>query len=134
MVSILALIGRVLMALIFVLSAFSKIGDYSGTLAYMESRGVPFAPFCLFGAALLELVGGLSLITGYRARYGALMLALFLVPVTYIFHFKAAFLAPVSSPEYKFQMISVLKNLAIMGGLLMVFGNGAGKLSLGRDS
>jgi putative oxidoreductase len=134
MVSILALCGRVLMAALFLLSAFSKIGDYSGTLGYMESRGIPFAPFALFSAALLELIGGLSLLTGYRARTGALLLAVFLVPVTYLFHFKVALGLPVGTPEYKFQMISALKNLAIMGGLLMVFGNGAGKLSLGRDS
>lgn len=133
MTSLITLVGRILLALIFLLSALSKIGDYSGTAAYMQGRGIPAAQFFLFAAVLVELSGALLLITGYKSRIGALLLAVYLVPVTYIFHYLPAFNQALPVVEQKVQMISMMKNLSILGGLLLVFGNGVGKWTLGKE-
>jgi putative oxidoreductase len=133
MQAILSLIGRLLIAMIFILSGISKIGGYAGTVAHMESAGIPWAPLFLYGAVLIELGGGLMVATGFRARIGALVLALFLFPVTYFFHLKPAFDAMGNLAD-KGQLIQVMKNLAIIGGCLLVYGNGAGKLAIGKDS
>lgn len=133
MTSVLTLVGRVLLSLVFIISGISKIGGYATTVAYMESAGVPAAPFLLYAAVLLELGGGLSVATGFRARIGALVLFAFLVPVTYLFHFKPAFDANMNVID-RLQMVQILKNLAIMGGLLMIYGNGAGKFTIGKDT
>lgn len=131
--NITTLLGRLSLALLFILSGVSKLGNYSQTVGYMESAGMPAAPFFLYAAVLIELGCGLSVATGFRARISALVLAIFLVPTTYLFHYKPAFDANMNVID-QLQMIQILKNLAIMGGLLMLFGNGAGKLTLGKDS
>lgn len=133
MTSIVTLIGRILLALIFLLSALSKIGDYSGTVGYMQGKGIPAAQFFLFAAVIVELAGALLLITGYKARIGALLLAIYLVPVTYIFHYLPAFNAGLPTTEQRIQMVSMMKNLSIFGGLLLAFGNGVGKWTLGKE-
>ena len=131
--NVIALIGRVLLSLIFILSGVSKIGSYAQTVMYMESHGVPMAPIFLYATVLIELGCGLSLLTGYRARLSALALAIFLIPVTFIFHFKPAF-DPAFNIADRLQLIQVLKNAAIMGALLLVYANGAGSLTIGKDS
>jgi putative oxidoreductase len=131
--SLTTLIGRLLLALLFILSGLSKIGSTESTVAYMTAKGMSFAPFFLYGAILLELAGGVSLATGFRARIGALLLILFMVPTTYIFHIRGAFDAQFNLVDPK-ELIQILKNLAIIGGLLMIYGNGAGKLTIGKDS
>ncbi|MBI3557684.1 MAG: DoxX family protein [Deltaproteobacteria bacterium] len=128
-----SLLGRLLLALIFILSGISKIGNYESTVSHMSAAGMPAAPFFLYAAVLIELGCGLSLASGFRARLGALILFAFMIPVTYIFHFKAAFTSGLNVASQE-QVVSVLKNLAIMGGLLLVYGNGAGKLTIGKDA
>jgi putative oxidoreductase len=124
-----ALAGRVLLALIFVLSGFNKISGFAGTAAYMASKGLPMAEILLVPTILIELGGGLMLIFGYRARLAAAVLVLFLIPVTLVFHnFWAA-----PAAEAQMQMINFMKNLAIMGGMLCVAAFGAGRYSLDRD-
>ena len=111
------------MAAIFLASAFGKITNFADTVRFMESHGLPWAPFLCALAALVEALGGVSLILGYHARWGAAGLAAFTVMVTWIFH---------AVPD---QRIHLLKNLAILGGLLQVLAFGAGSLSLeGRRS
>lgn len=122
-----ALIGRFLLAVIFLMSGMGKIGDFAGTTEYMLAHGMPMASVFLIGAIVFEIVGGLSLITGYKAKYGALMLIVFLIPATLIFHN----FWTVPEDMFKLQMIMFLKNLAIAGGLLVVYAFGPGKLSLG---
>jgi len=114
--------GRVLLSLIFVLSGLNKIANWSGTAQYMASKGMVAVPFFLGMAILFELVGGLSVLTGFKARWGALALVLFLIPVTAIFHNFWAF----EGMERQMQMIHFMKNLAIMGGLLSIVARGAG--------
>ncbi len=121
-----SLVGRILLALIFIMSAIGKIGDFEGTSGYMSSHGMPMVPLFLLGAIVIEMAGGLSLLSGYKTKLGALVLVVFLIPTTLIFH---AFWA-VPEDMVKLQMIMFLKNLAIMGGLLTVLAHGPGKLSL----
>ncbi|MFL5339158.1 MAG: DoxX family protein [Gemmataceae bacterium] len=114
--------GRTLLALIFVLSGISKIMDWSGTEAEMAQHGMVAIPIFLALAIAVEIVGGLSVFLGFLGRIGALMLFLYLIPVTLVFHNFWNY----PPDQQKMQMINFLKNLAIMGGLgLMVcFGSG----------
>lgn len=118
--------GRVLLSLIFLVSGVGKIFDWSGTASYMEAYGMRAVPLFLAAAIVLEIGGGLSLLLGCRARWGALALAVFLLPATIIFHNFVL----VEGAERQAQMIQVLKNLALLGGLLFVFGRGAGPYSV----
>ena len=115
---ILALSGRLLLSSIFLASAFGKITNFEATTRYMESHGMPWTPLFCVAAILIELAGGFALAVGYQVRWGAAALAVFLVAATLIFH---------SSPD---QRIHLLKNLAILGGLLEVMAFGPGRMSL----
>jgi putative oxidoreductase len=117
-------LGRVALATIFILSGLGKLAAWRGTAAYAASKGVPEALLAI--ATAFELLGGVSVLLGFRARWGALALLIFLVPVTLVFHnFWAA-----PPPQQQLEMVNFLKNLAIAGGLLIVFGRGAGALSI----
>lgn len=115
------LAGRILLALIFVVAGFGKIAGYAGTQAYMESVGVPGALLPL--VILTELGGGLALAAGLLTRWVAAALAGFTVIAALIFHLDFA---------DQMQSILFMKNLAIAGGLLIVFRYGAGAWSLDR--
>jgi putative oxidoreductase len=125
----LPVVGRFLLALIFVLSGWGKITGFEGSVAYMASKGMPFPQFLLPGAILVELGGGLALMLGWKARWAALAIFLFLIPTTLIFHNYWA-LPPEQATA---QLISFRKNLAIMGGLLYVVAFGPGPFSVGRS-
>ena len=118
--------GRILLSLIFIVSGLAKIANWSGTAEYMASKGMVAVPFFLGMAILFELAGGMSVLTGFKARWGALALVLFLIPVTAIFHNFWAF----EGMERQMQMIHFMKNLAIMGGLLSIVARGAGLASV----
>jgi putative oxidoreductase len=124
----LVLIGRVLLSFIFLLSGFDKITGWSDTGATMASKGIPFAPLFLGAAIVLELGGGLSVALGYRARLGALALVVFVIPTTLIFHN----FWTLTGPEQQLQTIMFLKNLSMLGGLLLVAAYGPGRFSLDR--
>lgn len=123
-----ALVGRVLLALIFIVSGFGKLTGFAGTAAYMASKGMPFVEVLLAGAIAVELLGGLALVAGWKARWAAAAIFLFVIPTTLIFHNPAG-LDPQAAQG---QMIHLMKNLAIMGGLAMVFAFGPGAWSLER--
>jgi putative oxidoreductase len=120
------LVGRVMLALIFMISGFSKITHFAGTAAYMTSKGMPLSQVLLVGAIVVELGGGLMLAAGWKARWAALAIFLFAIPTTLVFH---PFWA-VDAAETQNQMIHFLKNIAIMGGMLYVVVFGPGPLSL----
>jgi len=124
--NILLLLGRVLLSLIFVLSGFDKLTLWSDTGAYMASKGMPFVPFFLGMAVVLELGGGLLVGLGYRARLGAVALVVFVIPTTLIFHNFWS----LAGPEQMLQTTMFLKNLSILGGLLLVVACGPGRFSL----
>ena len=120
------LIGRVFLSVIFILAGLGKIGDWSGTAGYMASRGMPAIPLFLTLAIIFEVLGGFSLLLGFKTKIGALALFLFLVPATLIFHNFWTYPAA----QQQMQMIMFLKNLAIMGGLLTLAAAGPGPLSI----
>src|SRR3989339_161443 len=104
------LIARILISAIFLMSGWGKIINPAGTQQYMAAHGMPFAGLLLLGAIILEIGGGLSVLLGYKARWGAIALVVFLIPTTIIFHTKFS---------EQLQVIMFMKNLAILGGLLM---------------
>lgn len=120
------LLGRLCLCVIFILAGVGKLLDYENTAKYMESAGMTMIPFFLYGAAIVEILGGLSLLLGYHTRVGATILLLFLIPTTVIFH---AFWN-LEGAERAVQMINFLKNLGIFGGLLYVLGAGPGRFSI----
>jgi putative oxidoreductase len=120
-----ALAGRTLLALIFLESGLRKFIYYSGTLGYMTKAGLPFPQALLVISGVLETACALALITGWRARPAAILLIIWMIPVTLIFH------NPAAGGE---AMIHFMKNAAITGGLLMVLAAGPGALSLGRSA
>ncbi len=123
-----SLAGRALLALIFIVSGFGKITGFAGTAGFMASKGMPMAEVLLAGAIAVEFLGGLMLLVGWKARWAALAIFLFIIPATLIFHNPAG----LTGQEAQNQMINIMKNLSIMGGMLMVFAFGPGAWSLDR--
>lgn len=115
------LFARVLLGLIFVMSGITKITGFEGTQQYMASHGIPLTAVFLVAAIVVEILGGLSIILGLWARAGAAMLVLFLIPATVIFHTEFG---------QRTQMIMFLKNLSIMGGLLLLMVHGTKQYAL----
>ncbi len=120
------ILGRFSLSFIFLMSAFGKITDFAGNKAYMEFSGMPYPSILLIIAIIFELLGGLSILLGFKSRQGATMLIVFLFPATLIFH---AFWS-VPAEQQSLQMMMFTKNLAILGGLLMVWVHGTGACSL----
>lgn len=119
-------LARFLVALIFIMSGAGKLFGFAQTAAMMEGVGFPAPGFFLVGAILLEIIGGILLLVGYKARWGAFALTVFLVPATLIFH-----AANIGDPAHgQEQFIHVLKNLAILGALLEFVADGAGAYAL----
>jgi len=123
------LVGRILLGALFIISGFGKIAGYEGTAGYMASKGMPLVNVLLPAAIAIELGGGLLLAIGYKARWAALAIFLFLIPTTLIFH---AFWG-IDPKEAAMQQINFLKNVSIAGGMLMVFAHGPGAYSLDRS-
>lgn len=123
------LAGRILLAVIFIVAGFGKILGFADTAAYMSSKGIPMAEVLLVPTIIIELGGGILLAIGYKTRWAALAIFLFIIPTTLIFH---AFWA-VEPEQMRMQMIQFQKNLAIMGGMLYVVVNGPGPWSLDRS-
>lgn len=117
----LALLGRILIAAIFLMSGFNKIMAPGQTQAYMESAGMPMTGLFLVGAIVLEVGGALSLLLGAYTFWGSLALLIFMIPTTLIFHTHFA------DPN---QVIHFMKNLAMIGGILYVMEAGPGRISV----
>lgn len=138
---IICLVARVLLALIFLMSAVgNKIPKFSQVVGVMEGQGVPAPKIMLAGAIAFLLIGSLSIIVGFRARLGATLLLIFLALATYFFHDfwtwppEAMWVLSTNSeiklPVAQIEMISFMKNLALMGAMLFIIANGAGPMSL----
>lgn len=104
-------IARVLLCLVFLNAVIGKLTGFAGVAGMIAGRGIPLAPVLLAAAMALMAVGSVLVISGVRARLGAILLLLFLVPTTLLFH------NDVADPQ---ERIALLKNLSIMGGLLLV--------------
>ena len=120
------LVGRILLSLMFLASGYWKIKYWSSHVEMLDLKLVPAPAALLAVAVVLELAGGLAVVVGLKARFAALALFLYLIPVTLIMH---NFFG-VEGAERQLQTIHFMKNLSIMGGLLMVAASGAGPFSV----
>jgi putative oxidoreductase len=123
------LLGRILMSILFLSSVFGKITAFSIVAAGMAKRGLPFSEVLLIGAIFCEVAGSLALVLGWKARWGALLLIVFMIPATLLYHdFWNA-----EAAQYRNQLNHFLKNLTIFGALIFVLGMGSGPLSLEKS-
>ena len=121
----LSLIGRALLALLFIPAGFAKIAGFAGTVGYIASKGVPFPELAAAAAVGVELGLGILLLVGWQARWAALGLAFFTVVVTFIFHNFWA----VPADQLMQQQQAFFKNIAVVGGLLTMAAWGPGAWS-----
>ncbi|MDP2066179.1 MAG: DoxX family protein [Burkholderiaceae bacterium] len=122
----LTLIGRVLLAALFLPAGLSKIGGFAGTVGYIGSKGLPMAEVAAVIAILVEVGGGLALIAGLGTRLAALALAVFTLVATFVFH--NYWVLPAETQMV--QQLMFFKNIAVVGGLLTLAAWGAGGWSL----
>ena len=121
--NILNLIGRILISSVFLISGFNKINQYDGTIEWMESFGVP--GILIIPAILLEIIGSLMIIIGYKTRVIATLFSIFCITLAIIFH---------NDFSDQMQLVSFLKNLALAGGFLFLVVSGPGKISLDKKN
>lgn len=121
-----ALVGRVLLAGIFLMSGVHKFTAWGETAQHMANEGIVAANIQLPIAAAVEIVGAVLLIVGFYTRLGAIALICFLIPTTLIFHDFWTY----EGPAQQIEMINFMKNTSIMGGLFAVMGLGPGALSI----
>ena len=120
----LILIGRLLLAALFILAGVNKLTAMEGTVGYIASVGLPLPELVYFGTVALEIGAGLLLAIGFKARYAAFALGIFSVLTAVIFHNDFA---------QQSEMTAFLKNLAIGGGMFAVATFGPGRFSLDRE-
>ena len=124
------LVGRILLASIFIMSGADKLfGHTAQTVQMMDAYHVPLSAVLVYPAGIAELAGGLALAFGFRTRLAAMVLALFTLVVTPIFH---AFWA-VPADQALNQMLFFTKNLALFGGLVYAAAHGSARLALQRS-
>ena len=118
------LVGRLMIAFLFIMAGTNKIMNSEDTMAMMDGAGLPVTTFLLVVTIIIELLGGVLIAVGWYARFSATVIFLFLIPVTLVFH------NPVTDPA---EMTAFMKNLAIMGGLLYVTTYGPGNYSINKE-
>ena len=126
--NLVALVGRILIALIFVNAGFHKIGGFEGTAGYIASKGLPMPQVLAALTIALELGGGILLIVGYQVRLVAILFFLWLIPTTFIFH---KFWG-IDAAQVQNQMNHFMKNVSIMGAMLMLVAFGPGAYSVDK--
>jgi len=121
-----ALVGRILLGWLFLVSGWAKIAGVAGFAGYLAKLGVPAPQFMAWVATLAELAIGITLILGVATRYGALLGMIFLVAATLLAHRYWTY-----PPEQQMEQYNnFLKNLSIFGGMLLLFVTGAGRFSI----
>jgi putative oxidoreductase len=123
-----ALVGRVLFALMFVISGWGKITDFGGTSGYVASAGLPLPQVLAVLAIVVELGSGIAIVLGWKTRWAALAMILFLLAITPIFH--AFWAAP--PDQALMQTINFQKNVSILGGALLLLAFGPGRYSVDK--
>ena len=121
MTNILDLVARILISALFLLNGIFKISNYDGTVGWMEGFGIP--GILLIPAIILEIVGPILIILGYKAKIAAGLLSLFCIATAVIFH---------NDFSDQMQLGSFLKNIALAGGFIFIFINGTKDFSLDR--
>src|SRR6187431_1899602 len=122
------LIGRILFSLMFL----QAVGFHFSTaaIAYASSANVPYAGILVPLSGFIALVGGLSILFGYKAKFGAWLIVLFLIPVTFFMH---AYWNETDPAQYQYQYSMFYKNLAMLGGAFLITYFGSGPMSLDSD-
>ena len=120
------LVGRILVAVFFIPSGLGKIAAFSGTVGYIASAGLPLPALGAVIAIIVEVLVALAFLLGWKARWAALILAIFSIAAALVFHQYWA--AP--PEQYMMQHINFFKNMAIAGGLLFAYAFGPGAISL----
>ena len=119
------LVARILIGGMFLMAGIAKIFTFAGTAGFIGSVGLPFPEILALLAIIFEIAGGLSLILGYKIRYGADVLIVFTIVATAFFH---------NELSDQTQMIMFQKNLAIVGGLIYIYIHGAGHFAIDKES
>ena len=119
------LAARICLCIIFINSGIGKIFSFSSTAEMMANQGLPIANVLLIFTIAFQLLGGFSLLLGYKVKIGSILLILFLIPATVVFH------NPIANPD---EINSFLSNIGLIGGLLMVIYAGAGALSIDNST
>jgi putative oxidoreductase len=123
------LVGRVLLALIFIIAGYGKITGFEGTVGYMQAYNMPMTQVLAVIAIIIELGGGIMIALGWKARWAAAAIFIFVLVASFIFH---AFWA-VPADQAQLQNIMFMKNLAIMGGMLYIIVYGPGPFSVDKN-
>ncbi|MBD2344582.1 DoxX family protein [Anabaena subtropica] len=118
------LVARSFLAVIFIYAGLNKVFNFAGTSESMAKAGLPIVGVLLVFTIAFQILGGLSIILGYKAEIGAILLIIFMIPATIAFH------NPLADPS---QVNNFFKNLSIIGGLLLVLVYGSGPLSLDQS-
>ena len=124
----LALAGRILLGSIFVLSGFQKLIGFSGLVGTIAGKGLPMPEVLAVLTVAIELGAGLLLVVGWKARWAAFLLFLFTIPITLTFHN----FWTMEGAEAAMNEIHFMKNVSIMGGMLLVAAFGPGRYSLDK--
>ena len=119
MINIIDLVGRILISALFLINGMFKISNYEGTIGWMESFGIP--GMFIVPAIILEIAGPVLIVIGYKTKFAAGLLSLFCITTAFIFH---------NDFTDQMQFTSFLKNIALAGGFLILFVNGARGISL----
>jgi putative oxidoreductase len=120
-------VGRIVIAILFVMSGLEKVMDLNGTAAAIGGKGLPLSQVLAIATVVVELGGGLLIIVGWQTRLVALVLAIFSAVAAYFFH---DFWHYPPGAEHTDNMIHFMKNISIIGGFLMLCAAGAGRYSL----
>jgi putative oxidoreductase len=124
-----ALVGRILLGIVFIPAGFGKIGGFTGTAGYIASKGLPLPEVGAALAIAVEILAGIALVVGWKTRWAALALAVFTLVASVFFH---AFWA-VPPEQQMTQQLMFMKNIGIVGGLLAFYAFGAGRISIDRQ-
>ena len=122
MTNLLDFLGRILISILFLISAYNKIFSIDGTMSWMEGYGIP--GFLLYPTIALEIILPLFVIIGYKARISAGLLAIFCIATAFLFHFDFA---------DQMQIIAFLKNLGLAGGFLFIVANGTKEWAIDKE-
>jgi putative oxidoreductase len=124
-----SLVGRILLSAIFIISGLSKIGNFGATRDVLVAHGVPIPGLFVFLSLVIEIAAGVCILLGLQARVSAVILTLYLIPVTLIMHGFWNYVGP----EHQMQLVNFLKNISIMGGLSQIAAMGAGPISIDQS-
>ncbi len=119
------LLGRILYSLLFIMASLGHFTQ--GTIAYATSQGIPMASFLVPLSGIIGLLGGLSILLGYKAKIGAWLIVIFLIPVTFSLH---KFWGLTNEAAASLQQVMFMKNMALLGGAFIITYFGSGPFSI----